>query len=176
MRVIGLAVLSLSVGAPVAADQCMNSVDNMIVAYNLPASRTAAVSDQASAHATSMPSRDTTMQQREEPMTGERSSGGTTMQQREESMTGERSSGGYQQAPPHSQPRPIEVQRDNLYRPEVQSVPQLSKRQRERLQDLLYQASDAEAEGDNARCMQLLQQAEAIAKERPAPQPRERRR
>ena len=52
----------------------------------------------------------------------------------------------------------------------------LRKAQREHLQDILYQAADAEAAGDNARCMQLLQEAENVANERQAPAKPQRQR
>jgi hypothetical protein len=157
MRVIGLALLSIAVAAPASADKCLNSVNNMIVAYNLPASRGAAVSTQASGPGAMTPG------------------GGEPMRRQDEAMTEEPSSG-YERAAPHSQPRPIEAQRDALYQPEVQPVRPLRKAQREQLQDILYQAADAEAAGDNARCMQLLQEAENVANERQAPAKPQRQR
>jgi hypothetical protein len=137
-------LLAAAVALPAEAGECLRGVDNMVVVYALPPSPQF-MSPQAP---------------------NARQSGSNARLAEYETR--------YQERPvtPHAQPRPADVgepAQAPLPLPELSaSVPPLSETQRRNLQEVLYAARDAEADGDEVKCDELLKKAKDIAAAPPA--------
>ena len=143
-------LLTVGLALPAQAGECLRGVDNMTVVYALAASPEF-VSPQA-------------------PKAGQ--SAQTARLAEYETRSQERP------VAPHAQPRASDFAEERqtlMPLPELSaSVPHLSEAQRHNLQETLYAARDAEADGNEAKCEELLQKAKDIAAAPPASAQRSR--
>jgi hypothetical protein len=158
-----VAVLTLGLALPAQADECLTKIDTMVVVYALAPSP-----DFAAAY----PSNESpNMRVLSSPLGGEAAAPAAP----ETTAPPASQAGGYGEVRGtlHQQPRAAPGQE---LPPELAagsaSVPQLPPATRRQLQETLYAARDAEAEGNEARCEELLAKAQQTLPSRRGPPPR----